>query len=288
MIAGLDSYWRLHRPWSLTEHLHKQVELKTGRRFPDNTSRLHLGKILGRSERQALDYHQCTYNELHKFALERGLAEEKDAKRTIEQLVELLETADEDRTFHLMDLSPELRCQSTAGSKNRGECTSCDGIITDASSSFAALQQPVKAPVLPPLARTCKLCSSNTSCRRHSYQTVQFHFTMGGRPVFSYDEDTHRFLARIHYKNCKTINKFSLDVEGRRFEMTLKTKEKGSEYAVFRKGNGLMAHDYIAIRIERCLLRVAREHAHGGKFSKFDMLMLPENIKKAALQETMA
>ncbi|KAK4496629.1 hypothetical protein PRZ48_012609 [Zasmidium cellare] len=108
---GFNTYWRLEYPSSSIEQLHDQVESKTGHRLPENTTRLHLCEVLGRFERQALDYNKCTRDELCKFVLQRKLAGKEDVKWTKEQLVEVLETADEDRTFNFMGLSPELRCQ---------------------------------------------------------------------------------------------------------------------------------------------------------------------------------
>ncbi|KAK4496630.1 hypothetical protein PRZ48_012610 [Zasmidium cellare] len=92
---------------------------------------------------------------------------------------------------------------------------------------------------------------------------------------------TYQFLAKLHYKHLRMIRNFYLDVDDRHFEMKLKASEKGPKPAVYRKGVSLRAHDHIAKRIERYLLRIANEHANGKNITKNTMFSLPDNLKKA-------
>lgn len=105
-----DFYWRFQHCTSSDLDSRRQVKA-ADYEISSRATTEYREAVLRRVDRQLPDYEKCTAGELQVFALNRKLIHQKTNVLN-KKLVEILETADEERDFpQFMSLPPELRCQ---------------------------------------------------------------------------------------------------------------------------------------------------------------------------------
>lgn len=130
-FRGGNKYWKLI-DGSYLKCLDLKIRLNAkGYIFPRNVRKLNLIKMYRQATRGFVQFHGCPKEQLTQFCNQRGLSVTAVNPKKV-HLIEVLEAADEQRTFHRFpDLPPELRAY----------------IFELHFSSFGVLEAPGRPPV---------------------------------------------------------------------------------------------------------------------------------------------
>lgn len=110
-------YWLPDRAMDSPKDLRKEIK-DAGYEIPSNTRGYELLGMIRSVDLQSPNYRKCTPDELRVFAARRKILPDEKTRKTKKQLVDALESADQGKTFsQFLNLTPELRAKSTAGSK---------------------------------------------------------------------------------------------------------------------------------------------------------------------------